>query len=371
MLVFFLFLAFDELVCVVDREPITKEELSYVATFYPGFGYGDLLDKMINDKIIQYLAAEETLKVNEDEISEMRGQLISNTPGLTSMLEENEYLNEIYNEQIKVQLYTNKLMGVKFGGRLRVSPAEIQKFYQSYKDSLVMPETVILEKMQVPVLPQENNRLLGKAEKILAEYEKGEDFASLVRRYSDDVSTIPYGGKMGKLAPSDIPPHLTGILELEVGKAGIFESPTGYHIIKLDERQGINLSISQILLEFDFKEEEVKEAEKRALEIKEEWSLGDSSLSDGIEEMGPFPVYALPQAILSLIDTMDLGQISSPILEGMNFHLFKVKEREESRMPEFSDIKDRLSSLLMQRKMMKLLNDWLEEERKHIFIKKL
>lgn len=68
---------------------------------------------------------------------------------------------------------------------------------------------------------------------------------------------------------------------------------------------------------------------------------------------------------------MDLGQISSPILEGMNFHLFKVKEREESRVPEFSDIKDRLSSMLMQRKMMKLLNEWLEEERKHIFIKKL
>ncbi len=371
MLVLFLFLAFDELVCVVDREPITREELSYVATFYPGVGYEDLLDKIINDKVIQYLAEEETLKVSEEEISQMRGELISNTPGLTSLLEENESLNEIYNEQIKVQLYTNKLMGVKFGGRFRVSPAEIHKFYQSYKDSLVLPETVILEKMQVPILPQNNNRLLEKAEKILAEYKEGENFASLVRKYSDDVSTIPYGGKMGKLAPSDIPPHLAGVLKLEVGEAGIFESPTGYHIIKLDERQGINLYISQILLEFDFKEEEVKVAERKALEIKEEWSVEDSSFSGRIEEMGPFPVYALPQVIFSLIDTMDSGQISSPILEGINFHLFKVKEREESRVPEFSDIKDRLSSMLMQRKMMKLLSEWLEEEKKHIFIKKL
>lgn len=370
MIILFLFLAFDELICVVDREPITKEELSYISTFYPGVGYDGLLDKMINDKVMQYLAEEETLKVSEEEIFRMRDDLVLNTPGLASLLED-KYLNEVYNEQIKVQLYTNKLMSVKFRGRLRVSPAEIHKFYQNHKDSLVMPETITLEKIQVPVLLQGNNRLLKKAEEILAEYKEGKDFTSLVKRYSDDVSTKMYGGKLGELAPSDIPPHLAGVLELEEGEAGIFESPTGYHIIRLDERQGINIFLSQILLEFDFKEEEVKKAEKRALEIKGKWSLGDTNFSYEIETVGPFPLRALPPAVSSLIDTMDLGQISAPVLEGMYFHLFRVKDRGEVRTPEFSEIKDRLSSMLMQRKMMILLNEWLESEKKHIFIKKI
>jgi hypothetical protein len=40
-------------------------------------------------------------------------------------------------------------------------------------------------------------------------------------------------------------------------------------------------------------------------------------------------------------------------------------------MPEFSEIKDRLSSVMMQQKMMKLLNEWLEAEKNNIFIKKI
>jgi peptidyl-prolyl cis-trans isomerase SurA len=370
MLILCLFLAFDELICVVDREPITKGELSYVSTFYPGVSYDELLDKMINDKVILYLAEEDTLEVSEEEISQMKDELILNTPGLASMLED-EYLNQIYTEQIKVQLYTNKLLGVKFGERLRISPAEIHKFYQARKDSLIMPEAVTLEKVQVPVLPQEDNRLLERAEKVLAEYKRGEDFASLVREYSDDVSTIPYGGKLGELVPSDLPPHLAGVLELKEGEAGIFESPTGYHIIKLDERQGMKLAISQILLEFNFKEEEVRTAEERALEVKKQWGIKDSLLPYEIETVGPLPVRALPPAINALIDTMDIGQISNPILEGMHFHMFKVKDREKSKIPEFSEIKDRLSSVMMQQKMMKLLEEWLEAEKKHIFIKEI
>jgi parvulin-like peptidyl-prolyl isomerase len=371
MLIIFLFLAFDELVCVVDRDPVTKEELSYVSTFYPGVSYESLLDKVINDKVIQYLAEEETLKVSEEEISRMREELALSTPGLASLIGEDEYLNEIYNEQIKVQIYTNKLMSVKFRGRLRASPTEIQKFYQDRKDSLIMPETVLLEKIQVPVLTEDDNRLLERAEKILAEYKNGVDFATLAKRYSDDASTAQYGGRLGKLAPNDLPPHLAGVLELKEGEAGNFESPTGYHIIKLDERQGINLVISQIFIKFDFKEEEIKTAEERALKIKDKWALEDSNFSSPIETVGPLPVPALPPAIFSLIDTMDLGQVSEPILEGMYFHIFKAKERQGSRTPELSEIKDRLSSLLMQQKMMKLLNEWLEVEKKHIFIKKI
>lgn len=370
MLILCLFLAFDELICVVEREPITKGDVSYISTLYPGVGYDDLLEKLINDKVIQCLAEEDTLEISEEEISQMRDELILNTPGLASLLED-KYLNEIYNEQIKVQIYSNKLISVKFRERLRVSPTEVNKFYQARRDSLIMPETVTLEKIQLSVLPEEDNRLLKRAEKILAEYKNGEDFAKLVRRYSDDVSTIPYGGRLGELATSDLPLHLTGVLELKEGEAGIFESPTGYHIIKLDERQGIKLVISQILLEFHFKEEEVKKAEKKALEVKKEWNIEDSLLPYEIETVGPLPLRALPPAIISLIDTMDLGQISDPIFEGMYFHMFRVKDRGESKIPELSEIKDRLSSVMMQQKMMKLLDEWLEAEKKHIFIKKI
>ncbi len=371
LLLFCLFLAFDELVCVIDREPITKEELTYISMFYPGIGYDDLIERVINNKVIEYIAQEETLKVSEEEISQMKNEIVANTPGIASLLTD-DYTNKLYNEQVKAQLLTNKLMGLKFRERLRVSPAEIQKFYQNHKDSLMIPEVITLEKIQIPVLPLENNRLLEKAKNVLAEYKKGADFSSLVKKYSDDIATVPYGGRLGKLSPQDIPPHLAGVLELEEGEAEIFESPTGYHIIKLENREGINLSLSQILMEFKFKEKEIKSAEKRALKIKEQWANGeDSTFSDKIEIIGPLPIQALSPGLATLVDTMTVKQICDPILEGINFYLLKISLREKNRMPEFSEIKDRLSGVMMQQKMMKLIDEWLEKEKEHIFIKRI
>jgi parvulin-like peptidyl-prolyl isomerase len=366
----YLLLAFDRLVCVVDREPITREEIRLISKFYPGVSYYDLVDRVINNKIIEYLAEAETLKVNEEELSQMKDELVANNPNLASLLTD-DYLDKIFTEQLKIQIYSNKLLGSKFKGRLKVSPTEAENFYRQHRDSLMMPETITLERLQIPVLPAENNRLLKRAEEILNEYKKGVDFAFLVKKYSDDKATVPSGGKLGKLSPDDIPPNLVGVLELEEGEAGIFESPSGYHIILLEKREGNNLYLSQILLQFKFTKEELHSGEKRALKIKEQWVKGDSTVLDKIETIGPLPIQAISSELISLIDTLKVDKISKPILEGMSFHLLKIKERQESKIPEFSEIKDRLNGLLMQQKMLKLVDELLEKEKKHIFIKKI
>ncbi len=370
-LIFCLFLAFDELVCIVDREAITKEEIGYISLFYPGVGYEDIIEKVINNKIIEYLAQEETLTVSKEEISQMKDEIIANNSGVASLL-SNDYVNKLYDEQLQAQILTNKLISTKFRQRLRVSPAEIQKFYRNHRDSLMIPELITLERLQVPVYPSDDNPTLKEAKKILSKYKKGADFASLAKKYSDDFASIPYGGRLGTFSAEDIPPHLAGVLDLKEGEAEIFESPTGYHIIKLDSREGINLSISQIQLEFKFKEEDIKSAENRALQIKREWlSEEDTTFSYKTELIGPLPVQTITPALIALTDTMKIGQISDPILEGANFHLLRLKEREKNRIPEFSEIKDRLSNVIMQQKMMNMIDEWLEKEKNHIFIKRI
>lgn len=371
-LIFCLFLAFDELVCIVDREAITKEEIVYISLFYPGVGYEDIIEKVINTKIIEYIAQEETLTVSKEEISQMKDEITANNPGVVSLL-SNDYITKLYDEQIKVQILTNKLISTKFRGRLRVSPAEIQKFYRKHRDSFMIPELITFERLQIPVYSSDDkNPSLNKAKKILSEYKEGSDFASLAKKYSDDFASIPYGGRLGTFAPQDIPSHLAGVLELKEGEAEIFESPTGYHIIKLDKREGINLSISQIQLEFKFKEEDIKSAENRALQIKREWlSEEDTTFSYKTELIGPLPIQTTTPALIALTDTMKIGQISDPILEGTKFHLLRLKEREKNRIPEFSEIKDKLSNVIMQQKMMNLIDEWLEKEKTHIFIKRI
>jgi peptidyl-prolyl cis-trans isomerase SurA len=69
----------------------------------------------------------------------------------------------------------------------------------------------------------------------------GEDFAALVEEYSDDMSTRPRGGDLGFIEYTSriIPSFIEGAFSIEnVGDVSeIVETPFGYHIIKLMDRQ--------------------------------------------------------------------------------------------------------------------------------------
>ncbi|MEO0293080.1 MAG: peptidyl-prolyl cis-trans isomerase [candidate division WOR-3 bacterium] len=369
-MILFLFFAFDGIACVVDREVITREELRYISVFYPGISSQVLLEKLINDKIILRIAEADTLKVSDEEIAKMKDEMLLNNPSLSFILRD-EYLDKVYTEQLKAQAYSNKLVSSKFREKLKISPGEVHNFYNTYKDSLRMPETVVFQRLQIPVLSPENDIFLKKAKRILDEYIKGMDFSLLVKKYSDDFATVPYGGRIGSFTPQDIPIYFAQVLKLEEGEAEIFESPRGYHIIRLEGKDGINLILSQILVEVKLKEEEIRRREREALKIKEKWEKGDTTFPYEIESMGPIPLKALTPELFSIIDALKPGEVSKPILEGSKFYLFKIVKKEESKVPEFSEIKDKLTSLLIQKKMLKLLSKIIEEEKKHVFVKKL
>lgn len=370
MLLFLLFLSFDKLVAVVGTKGISRQEVGYLSSLYPNINEEELLDKMIMGRVVVNVAMEETLVVSDEEVNNAKINILQGMPGLQSLL-SNPYVDSLYNEELRIQIYTRRLIQSKFQSRIHISPTSVRDFYESHKDSLTFPSTATLERLDVPVLLDEENRLLKLAKEIISEYRRGSDFATLVKKYSDDPGTKYIGGKLGFFNPEDLPQFLLGVLQISEGDVDMFESPRGYHIVRVKRSDIQGVELEHIFLQFDFKEEEMTTALRRIKEVRERWQRGDSTLNERIVSMGIIPIRAMGYPISAVVDTLDEGEISKPMLEGGSFHLLRVVEKREGGIPPFSEVKENISNILQQREADKALQSWFERIKEKVYIKKL
>jgi parvulin-like peptidyl-prolyl isomerase len=78
-----------------------------------------------------------------------------------------------------------------------------------------------------------------EAERILSQLEAGEDFATLAREHSNDVSTRDVGGDLGFFPPGVLTSDAveTAAFALQPGQvSGVVESELGFHVVQVVER---------------------------------------------------------------------------------------------------------------------------------------
>lgn len=371
MIVLILLLSsFDWLSAVVEREAITHQEIQQLSRLYRGVPEEDVLNKMIMGRVIRKAAFEESLTVSQREIINAKNRMLEQMPALENIFNQ-PYLDSLYTEELKVQLYTKKLANTKFRDRINITPTIMRQFYETHKDSIALPERVTLERISVPASKKEQQRVYKKAENILSMIESKEIFRKLAERYSDDKNTKYNGGELGRFRIDDLPPHLYGVNNLNEGESDIFKSSTGYHVVMMKDRGPEGFKLAHIFLKFDLDEEKLRAGEKNALEIRKRWIEGDSSVMDSVKFIGTIPVKSMGISLSSVIDTLDVCEVSFPILEGANFHLLHVVERKEKSIPEYEEVKERIRNLLYEREIQKLLEKWYERVKDEIYVKKL
>ncbi len=117
--------------------------------------------------------------------------------------------------------------------KVEVTSAEIEDYYNKYKEQLKEPEQRQIREIVVPAETE--------AKEILIELLKGADFADLARQHSKDPSAAN-GGDLGfvdkgkKFAQFDAVAFSD---TLDVGQySNIFKGPDGYYILKLEAKHG-------------------------------------------------------------------------------------------------------------------------------------
>ncbi len=109
------------------------------------------------------------------------------------------------------------------------SEAEVEARYRSEAKRFTLPERVRLRQILV------ESREAAEAAK--AELGRGEPFAEVARRHSQDPSA-PYGGLQGELAYDDLPEEFADVIfALQPGQVSdVVEAAYGFHIFQVTDR---------------------------------------------------------------------------------------------------------------------------------------
>ena len=143
--------------------------------------------------------------------------------------------------QVEQALVIRKIIDDQFASKAVVTDKEIRSYYDENRDSFRQPEQV---KASHILIKTDAGNEAGKAaarkkmEDIRKKALEGQDFASLARTYSEDV-TGPKGGDLGYIRQGQIlKPVEDALFALKPGEVSeVVETGIGYHLVKAYDRK--------------------------------------------------------------------------------------------------------------------------------------
>jgi len=397
----------DRMIAVVGDKIILESELDFQLQLYTAqMGKRwtnqkeqdklkkELLNQMINDKLILIQAEKDTLlKVTSKEINEALerhlNEIKSQFPSEQAFQHELEAegltekeLRKRYKEQAKNELLMNKLISSKLA-KVGVSSHEVKEFFRLYQDSLPQqPESANLSHILLLIKATQStlDSLRAKSEFILAQAQAGADFSDLAKRYSDDP-TKERGGDLGFFEKGDLLPEFEKeVFSLSPGDMKAVKTSLGYHVIKVEDKRGESVRARHILIKIEPTEKDSNLVKQKADSLYQLLKAGadfgnlskkfsddeDSKKQGG--DLGWYPVEQLPEGLKVSVRNLPAGEISEPVLSEYGWHLLTVREKKERRKLNLEDDWDILKDMAKRRKTRQKVEEWVEKLREETYV---
>jgi peptidyl-prolyl cis-trans isomerase SurA len=350
-----------------------------------------VLEKMIEQKIMLAKADEDTIKVDDRDVDKRVEEHVAyliQQVGSEGKLEEafqspmRKIRKDLRKETIE-RLKIEMLRRTKFQ-EVKVSRREIEKFYQSYQDSLpVLKETVNFSHIlkQVKAGESSTQAALTRIRDIKSKLDKGADFAELAKEYSEDPATAKRGGDLGFTKRGDFVKEFEEIaFSLSIGQVSdIVQTQFGFHIIKLNERRGEQIRTSHILLQVRPGAEDAQKIIDLLNGIRQEIMAGasfdslallysdDENVQKDKGNLGDWETdkLAIP-AFKDIIGKLAPAEISEPFKTEYGYHILRLNWRKEPRRLTLENDWDQIQQIALNHKIETEYVKWMEKLRKEI-----
>lgn len=397
----------DRIVAVVGNDVITSSEMedaisllrAQLADPPPAESLKDqVLDQMIENRLLLVQAKAETVQVTHLEIEEaldksieeIRARFPTQEEFQKQLREENTSVAELkerYRDEIEEKLLVQRLIDKDLKRGITVSEKDLREFYEAKKESIPeQPATVRLAHILIAIKPGKGaeEKASGTVATILAKIEDGVDFAALAKRYSDDVASSGKGGDLGFVRKGDVPiPEFEQtIFSLIQAEITVTVTPFGFHIIQCTDKREDAVRLRHILIAVAPTKSDSLAAKtlaesirRRALagedfaELAGQYSEDPESRERG-GDLGYFASSDLSNPYEDVVSSMTTGEIGEVVQAEFGFHIIKLLERTEARMPTFENVKDELREILYQMKMAEKYDLWLGKLKKGTYVEK-
>ena len=351
----------------------------------------EVLDSLIIENLQMQLAERVSIRFNDDEINRILGSMADNNS--MTFDEYLEVLNEagVYlqtREQVRKQMTLQELQRGMVNRRIQITEQEIDNFLNSEMGREIMAPDFLVEHMLIPAGnedPAKQSKLRFAAD-LVARVKDGENFVAVRAAAAQARLFEVEATEFGWLKAEALPNLFREVVEgMEVGDVeGPIEAGNGFHLIQLSNKAG---GTEQMVKQTNFRhimltpneirdeqqtEDTIREFRQQIVDGEEFATLArqnsddDSSVVAG-GDMDWINEGQLPPDMASMIDALDLGDLSEPFRTTNGWHIAEVIER---RVTDLSTIysRNQAEGSLRNRKFDLELQNWLIEIREEAFV---
>lgn len=263
------------------------------------------------------------------------------------------------------------------------SDEEMERYYRRNLDKFEIIEQAKASHILVKVAKDADDATKAErrtfAESLLKQLNEGKDFATLARANSDDPGSAAKGGDLGYFQRGTmVKPFENAVFALKPGDISeLVETDFGFHIIKLEEyiEPGVKTlaeSVDQIkaglqqeksrqlafekamdAYNINRKTGDLDQAAKTSnLKIKETGLFDRTEAIDGIGRV---------EEINAAAFALKAGELARPVQTDTGVFLFALKERQESTIPEFEQVRGAVEAAYRKQQATELARSAAEE----------
>ncbi len=269
----------DRTVAVIGNEVIMLSDLEEeIKANNMGYMSGmssrcDILETMMVSKLFLMQARVDSLVVNNDMVEANLNEYMANIMTFYGGEEavEKQYGKPVYRlrQELRNQLTETTLaqqMQQEIARNLpELTPYDVQKYIDATDPADLPVVPMMYQLSQICIYPDREAANLAVRERLLAIRERiinGEKFSTLARIYSQDPASARRGGELGMASKSIFWPAFSdAAMALKPGVVSqIVETPDGFHLIEVLEKNGDMFNARHILLKPEYTSEDRENA---------------------------------------------------------------------------------------------------------------
>jgi peptidyl-prolyl cis-trans isomerase D len=269
--------------------------------------------------------------------------------------------NESFRQPERVRFAYLAYPASHFESKVQVTPQDEETFYNDHKiDRFTTPAQVHARHILFSYPPnsttEDKAKLRETASGILTRARAGEDFAALATKYSQDTGTAPKGGDLGFFPRGRmVKPFEEAAFNLSAGAmSDLVESQFGLHIIKAEEVQAeherpldeVRTEVRQELVHERARDLAHNQATQDHGKIQTGTTLAEVAQSVGltivesplVSHDESLPDLGRQPELTNAAFSLTVNQVSEPVQAGETWYLVSLRERVESKIPDFTQI---------------------------------
>jgi peptidyl-prolyl cis-trans isomerase SurA len=401
----------DRVIAIVDEGVILQSELdsrlaeirqraAQAGQQLPPAGElrAQLIESLVVENLQLQLAERVGIRFDDDTLNSILAELANNSnmsfdDYVTALQNAGQYLNT--REQIRRELAINEIQRGMVNRRISITEQEIENFLNSETGRASVSPDYLVEQILVPVSDFDSGTVQQAkqeyARELVSRINAGEDFNQL-RMQTQQFGGGPFpvsASELGWRKADQLPTLFADVVPgMRMGEAHEpIRSGNGYHVLYLREVRGdANRLVSQthvrhiLISPSEIRTEEqarrlAADLHQRILDGESFTVLGRQYSDDNMSvvaggDLGWVNQGGMPQDFETVVNRLEVGEVSEPFRTGFGWHVAEVLDRRERDMSR-QYRRQLAENAIRERKFELELENWIVELRDEAYVRVL